>query len=192
MKLVGKCKEPEYCIIVYRPFQQQFMRIKAQKWGFNKVLFEKQPVPDRATLWFWSSTVLCCISSCNLLFLNISELVPVVLCPDLLRRFYLLNWWNLILFFFPPIPWTSLSPHDEVSGLFDSDLGLKSKDAFSFFPPIQIKKTSLLIDLLFPARNEIIFQLCKVMELSPVTAWNGSIRIKYLMPTEWTQGLLET
>lgn len=104
MKLVGKCKELEYCIIVYRPFQQQFMRIKAQKWGVNKVLFEKQPVPARETRRFWSSTVLCCISSCNLLFLNISELVPVVLCPELLHRFYLLNWWNLILFFFPPHP----------------------------------------------------------------------------------------
>lgn len=47
MKLVGKCKELKCCIIIYRLFQQQFMRIKAQKQGVNKVLFEKQPVPDK-------------------------------------------------------------------------------------------------------------------------------------------------
>jgi len=49
MKLVGKCKEQECCIIIYRPFQQQLERIKVQKQGVNKVLLEKLPVSTRLT-----------------------------------------------------------------------------------------------------------------------------------------------
>lgn len=94
----------------------------------------------------------------------------MVLCPDLSLTFLPAKLVKLNYLFLFPIPWTFLSSHDEVSGLFYFDLGLKSIDVYSFFPSIEIKNPNLLINLLFQARKGIIFQLCEVVGLSPTIA----------------------
>lgn len=132
----------------------------------------------------------CCTLSAICFFKHLwvgsSDIVPrslIDISPVKIMTF------DYLFFFFSPIPWTFLSPHDSfwIIWLWS----WYEKQGWSlFFTSYSDPNPTLPINLLFTARSGIIFQLCKAIDLSPLIAWNGSTRIKYLS-TKWAQGLLE-
>lgn len=80
----------------------------------------------------------------------------------------MLNQLIFILFFSSPFPWNLLSTHNEVFGLFDYDLDLKSNNAcflYSYWD-LKIKNKKICLPTCSLIRNETTFVLWKVMEYS--------------------------